>query len=164
MKLYMSVMAPELISVVQFVSPSHHPTHLYLWRHIIATQKLHKISLVTARLQIIKNVITPMTIHITIVEPLASSSGLENRLTAVGDPLRWPYDTPPSTKVGTKFHWQVAVGIVCLQTKGHWICIFCWPHHFLCGPCHFKWLGFPRAYHRHGSFRLTAVTERFTSL
>jgi hypothetical protein len=27
----------------------------------------------------------------------------------VGDPLRWPRDTPLSTKIGTKFRWQVVV-------------------------------------------------------
>jgi hypothetical protein len=31
------------------------------------------------------------------------------RLTTVGDPPRWPRDTPLSTKVDTKFRWQVAV-------------------------------------------------------
>jgi TRAP-type C4-dicarboxylate transport system permease small subunit len=30
-------------------------------------------------------------------------------LTTVGDPPRWPRDTPLSTKVGTKFRRQVAV-------------------------------------------------------
>jgi hypothetical protein len=39
----------------------------------------------------------------------SSGSGLENRLTTVGDPPRWPRDTPLSTKVGTKFRQHVAV-------------------------------------------------------
>jgi hypothetical protein len=39
-----------------------------------------------------------------------SGSGLEKlRLTAVGDPPRWPRDTPLSAKVGTKFRRQVSV-------------------------------------------------------
>jgi hypothetical protein len=38
-----------------------------------------------------------------------SGSGLENWLTTVGDPPRWPRDTPLSTKVETKFRLQVAV-------------------------------------------------------
>jgi hypothetical protein len=41
----------------------------------------------------------------------SSGSGLENRLTAVGDPPRWPRDTPLSANVGTKFRWQVAVAM-----------------------------------------------------
>jgi hypothetical protein len=39
----------------------------------------------------------------------SSSSGLENRLTAVGVLPRWPRDTPLSAKVGTKFRRQMAV-------------------------------------------------------
>jgi hypothetical protein len=31
------------------------------------------------------------------------------RLSTVGDPPRWPCDTPLSTNVGTKFHREVAV-------------------------------------------------------
>ena len=33
----------------------------------------------------------------------SSGSGLEQRLNGLGDPLRWPRDTPLSAKVGTKF-------------------------------------------------------------
>jgi hypothetical protein len=39
----------------------------------------------------------------------SSGSGLENRLTTVGDPPRWSRDNPLSTKVGTKFRRQAAV-------------------------------------------------------
>jgi hypothetical protein len=39
----------------------------------------------------------------------SSGSGLENlKLTTVGDPPRWPRDTPLCTKVGTKFRRPVA--------------------------------------------------------
>jgi hypothetical protein len=48
------------------------------------------------------------------------SSGccLENRLTTVGDPPRWPRDTTLFAKVGTKFRQQVAVAQSVLFTCG----------------------------------------------
>jgi hypothetical protein len=51
------------------------------------------------------------------------------RLTTVGDPPRWPRDTPLSTKVGTKYRRQVAVA-QSLFARGLYIYIysplFCW--------------------------------------
>jgi hypothetical protein len=40
---------------------------------------------------------------------ICSARSRKLRLTTVGDPPRWPRDTPISTKVGTKFRRQVAV-------------------------------------------------------
>jgi hypothetical protein len=51
----------------------------------------------------------------------SSGSGLENRLTTVRDPTRWPRDIPLSAKVGTGGR---SVGIVRLRTKGHVVCLF----------------------------------------
>jgi hypothetical protein len=48
------------------------------------------------------------------------------RLTTVGDPQRWPRDTPPSTKVGNKFRSSCggrSGGIVRLRTQGHGVCL-----------------------------------------
>jgi hypothetical protein len=50
-----------------------------------------------------------VSINKELLEKRSSGSGLENRLTAVGDQPRSPLDTPLSTKVGTKFRQQVAV-------------------------------------------------------
>jgi hypothetical protein len=48
----------------------------------------------------------PLNLVSTTVELLerkSTGSGLETEITAVGDPLRWPRDTPLSTKIGTNF-------------------------------------------------------------
>jgi hypothetical protein len=45
----------------------------------------------------------------------------------VGDPSRWPRDTPLSTKVGIKISPTSggrSVGIVGLRNKGHGVCLF----------------------------------------
>jgi hypothetical protein len=42
-------------------------------------------------------------------EPTLIATVIPNYLTTVGDPPRWPRDTPLSTKVDTKFRRQVAV-------------------------------------------------------
>jgi hypothetical protein len=42
MKLDMYIVAPEPISMVYFINPSHQPVCLYVYPHIIARQRLDK--------------------------------------------------------------------------------------------------------------------------
>jgi hypothetical protein len=64
-----------------------------------------------------------------------SDSGIENRLTAVGSPPRWPRDTPLSTKVGTKFRRQVPVAQSVEFARGlratEFVCLGDWVHGYV---------------------------------